>query len=178
MRIGQTSHCRRSFAIQRHISKILLAVCFLSLLERSVSPQTLAEPGRSEFLSNCAVCHGFDGKGAGRAAPQLKSAPADLTKLAKANHGIFSPEAVHKMIDGRDTSPNHRSIEMPIWGCRHDTRPISPRRSHRRKAQSLFQRKARPPTLESLLDLPCDPETVVQARIQSIVDYLSRIQEK
>jgi hypothetical protein len=29
-----------------------------------------------------------------------------------------------------------------------------------------------------LLDLPCDPESVVKARIQSIVDYLSRIQEK
>lgn len=147
VRIGKNLAVLRSVPIQRHISKILLTAFFLFLLERSVSPQALPGPGRSEFLSNCVVCHGFDGKGAGRAAPQLKSAPADLTKLAKANHGIFSPEAVHKMIDGRDTSPNHRSIEMPIWGCRHDTRPISPRKSHRRKDQShLFQRKARPPT--------------------------------
>jgi mono/diheme cytochrome c family protein len=96
---------------------MLLTACFLSLLGRSVSPQALPEPGRSEFLSNCAVYHGFDGKGGGRAAPQLKSAPADLTKLAKANHGVFSPDAVYRMIDGRDTCPNHRSMEMPIWGA-------------------------------------------------------------
>ena len=58
------------------------------------------DKGKTEFLSNCAVCHGVDGKGAGPSAAKLKSKPADLTKLAKANHGVFSPEAVYRMIDG------------------------------------------------------------------------------
>jgi len=41
------------------------------------------------------------------------------------------------------------------------------------------QRKAYQPTpIESLLDMPCDPEQVIRKQILQIVEYLSRIQEK
>ena len=75
---------------------------------------------RAHAAARCGTCHGIDGKGAGRAAPPLKSTPADLTKLVKANHGVLSPKAIYEMIDRRKAGQSHRSIEMPIWGCRHD----------------------------------------------------------
>lgn len=122
------------------------------------------EKGRIEFLSNCAVCHGADGKGAGRMSSTLKIRPADLTVLAKKNSGVFLPEAVAERVDGR--SAPHRSSAMPVWGCRQGPPP-----SQQRK---LFGTKP----IDSLLDMPCDPEDVIQKRIRDIVGYLAQIQEQ
>jgi hypothetical protein len=120
--------------------------------------------GRVEFLSNCAGCHGADGKGAGRLSSKLTIKPADLTVLAKRNNGVFSPDAVAGRADGR--SAQHRSSEMPIWGCRQG--PVPDR-----------QKKHLEPTpIDSLLDIPCDPEDVIQDRIRDIVGYLAQIQEQ
>lgn len=122
------------------------------------------EKGRTEFLSYCASCHGADGKGEGQTSSNLKIRPADLTVLAKKNSGVFSPDVVARRVDGRSTP--QRSSEMPIWGCRqgpppgHQTRPVEPN------------------SIESLLDLPCDPEDVIQERIRDIVGYLAQIQEQ
>lgn len=122
------------------------------------------EKGRIEFLSNCAGCHGADGKGAGRLGSNLKIKPADLTVLAKRNYGVFSPDAIAKRIDGR--SAPHRSSEMPFWGCRQGPPPRP-----QRKAQ-------KPKPIDTLLDMPCDPEEVIQKRIRDVVEYLAQIQEK
>ena len=122
------------------------------------------EKGRTEFLSNCAGCHGADGKGAGRLSSNLKIKPADLTVLAKRNNGLFAREVIAKRIDGR--GPSHHSSEMPIWGCRQGPPPGSQRKARKRKP------------IDTLLDMPCDPEGVIQKRIQDVVEYLAQIQEK
>jgi len=138
------------------------------------------EKGRSEFLSNCATCHGADGKGVGPLSATLKTKPANLTTLAKNNNGVFSPSAVYKMIDGREAIRTHRSTEMPIWGCRHARPAVWPKNAHKRKhrTQHVSQAKVHAPTIESFFDLSCDPEPVIKDRILSIVEYLSYIQEK
>jgi len=132
------------------------------------------EAGRTQFLSNCAECHGADGKGTGPLTVKLKTKPIDLTGLAKRNNGVFSPEVVYKMIDGTEAIRTHRSIEMPIWGCRH-TNPSAQRRTFRKRRHAT---KVHSPSIEAFVDLACDPEPIIRDRILSIVGYLSQIQEK
>jgi hypothetical protein len=55
---------------------------------------------------------------------------------------------------------------MPIWGCRQGPPPGRQGKAY----------KHRP--IDSLLDLPCDPEVVIQKRIRDIIEYLAQIQEK
>jgi len=139
--------------------------------------------GKTEFLSKCAECHGADGKGKGPRRANKKK-PADLTILAKRNNGLFAADAVYKRIDGRDTKTSHGSSEMPIWGCRHLSPPApSPTVVHKWFFSTDHARlkKMKTPTadpLESFEDLSCDPEPVIQERIQAIVEYLRQIQEK
>jgi mono/diheme cytochrome c family protein len=122
------------------------------------------ERGRIEFLSKCAECHGADGKGIGRLSSDLKIKPTDLTVLAKRSYGVFSPDDIAQRIDGRSAS--HHSWEMPIWGCRQGVPPRPQRRGHK------------PKPMDTWLDMPCDPEDVIQKRIRDVVAYLAQIQEK
>ena len=122
------------------------------------------EKGRIEFMSKCAGCHGSDGKGAGRDSGKLKIKPADLTVLAKRNNGAFVPDAIAEKIDGRREP--HRNSEMPIWGCRQGPPPGSERKAYV------------PQPIDSLLDMACDPEEVIQKQIMDVVGYLAQIQEK
>jgi hypothetical protein len=121
--------------------------------------------GRIEFLSKCAECHGADGKGAGPMTGKLKRKPADLTALARNNNGTFSAAAIAAMIDGRG-AVHHRRLEMPIWGCRQGPPSVGQRKGYQ------------PKPIDSLLDMPCDPEEVTKKRILEIVEYLRRIQEQ
>ena len=73
-------------------------------------------PGKLEYLSSCAACHGEDGKGNGVLASVLKVPPADLTTLARRNDGHFPLAAVTEIIDGRTLIAAHGTREMPIWG--------------------------------------------------------------
>jgi mono/diheme cytochrome c family protein len=68
------------------------------------------------FRSYCAPCHGLDGKGHGVMAPALKTKVADLTVLAKNNHGQFPAERVRGILNGDPEFISHGSREMPIWG--------------------------------------------------------------
>lgn len=72
--------------------------------------------GAIEFERSCSSCHGFDGKGNGFLARDLKIAPADLTKISKNNSGHFPFSNVYRAIDGSKRVGMHGSREMPVWG--------------------------------------------------------------
>lgn len=73
--------------------------------------------GKDTYIEYCAACHGIAGTGNGPAAPALKVAPTNLTRLAAANKGKFDPFAVEQLILGRGKiPPSHGGPDMPIWG--------------------------------------------------------------
>jgi len=78
--------------------------------------RTSAASGAEMFKAYCAVCHGIDAKGNGPAVPALKTAPGDMTLLAKQNGGKFPELRVFNAIRGEVGVAAHGSREMPIWG--------------------------------------------------------------
>ena len=162
--------------IQRITSYTIIIAALINLDAQAFSKDT----GQANFMANCAPCHGADGRGTGPRSATLSTKPADLTLLATKNNGMFDPGAIFQMIDGRQPgSRAHLSIDMPIWGCRHQSLPLEQRRMPR------HQRYLPPPvthehdedtTIESLADLSCGSEVEIQERILSVVSYLSRIQ--
>jgi len=118
--------------------------------------------GKVEYQTNCAACHGIDGKGGGPVGKELKTRPADLTVLAKKNNGVFPLNAVNEAIDGREVIRSHGTREMPIWGYRL----VPPEHYILKNADDYLYFPA------------TSPEAVVRGRILSIIDYLNRIQEK
>jgi mono/diheme cytochrome c family protein len=70
--------------------------------------------GRALFRQYCSSCHGVDGKGAGPSAEALKTAPPDLTALAK--DGKFDEAGVRTWIDGTHATSAHGGRDMPVWG--------------------------------------------------------------
>ena len=148
-------------AVSRYSFIALVVVATLALVRAQES-----DGGRIEYLSKCAECHGADGRGAGPISGKLKIKPGDLTLLAKRNNGVFSQDAVAETVDGRSATKSHRISGMPIWGCRQGAPPASQGKAHELKS------------IDSLLDLPCDPEPVVRSRIEDVVEYIGQIQEK
>jgi mono/diheme cytochrome c family protein len=101
--------------------KLLWVIACLFALTASGWSEDVA-PGKIEYLSSCAACHGEDGKGNGILASVLKVPPADLTTLARRNGGYFPVAAVTEIIDGRTLIAAHGTREMPIWGYDVTTR--------------------------------------------------------
>ncbi len=120
------------------------------------------DAGKSEFLSSCAICHGLDGKGNGPLSSELKTAPPDLTVLAKKNNGFLPLRDIYDIIDGRNVIASHGSREMPIWGKQFSDEALV----------GQFN-----PEALNRVDSTFDAEAVVRTRILSIVEYLNRIQE-
>lgn len=118
--------------------------------------------GQAVYRSDCAACHGIDGKGNGPVSKELKTRPTDLTVLAKKNNGVFPLDAVSKAIDGRESIGSHGTREMPIWGYRL----VPPEHYILKEADNYLYLP------------PASPEAVVRGRILSIIDYLNRIQQK
>lgn len=127
-----------------------------------------ADAGQAEYLVHCASCHGSDGRGSDRVG--AKSSALDLTTLAKRSSGVFSAYSVYEMIDGRRAIRSHHS-SMPIWGCRYESDPVP--RVWKKRVRGYRQKP-----LEELLNLSCDSEEVIRARIQAVVGYLESIQRK
>jgi mono/diheme cytochrome c family protein len=80
------------------------------------APATSAASGKEMFKAYCAPCHGENAKGNGPAASALKTAPPDLTVLAKNNGGKFPAERVASILRGQATVSAHGNREMPVWG--------------------------------------------------------------
>ena len=130
----------------------LLTLILVAGTARAVSAQD-QDVGQANFKMSCASCHGAEGKGNGPVSGQLKVPPPDLTVLSKKNNGVFPVSHVYEIIDGRQAVTAHGTRDMPIWGFLY----------------SLEQH---------VQGTAIDPDPIVRMRILSIIDYLSRIQQK
>ena len=119
----------------------------LSIGLACVSAQA-AEPGAGLFLENCAACHGIYAEGDGPAISALAVPVPDLTTLAARHGGTYPAELVRAVVDGRSEQAAHGSRSMPIWGTEF--------------------------WLEAGADDYANRE--VEARIQSLVEYLESVQ--
>ena len=78
--------------------------------------QAPAQSGSEMYTQYCAACHGANASGGGPAAPALKTAPPDLTTLAKRHDGKYPSDYVSNLLrSGKDGSA-HGTSEMPTWG--------------------------------------------------------------
>ncbi len=114
---------------------------------RPAETERQREYGSLLFGIYCVNCHGESGRGDGPTAEVLTVKPTDLTRIRQRNAGRFPHEAIHRVIDGRDTAPGHGRGRMPIWGLG-------------------FQQ----------LDSEMDQEAEVRTRILALIEYLESIQ--
>jgi cbb3-type cytochrome oxidase cytochrome c subunit len=70
--------------------------------------------GRDIYLENCVSCHGVTGKGDGPLAANLRTPPADLTKIAARREGVWPMLEIMAILDGysRNTLPRE---DMPVF---------------------------------------------------------------
>jgi mono/diheme cytochrome c family protein len=136
------------------ISIAIVAMFALSGISSASLAADKAGVGKLEYQSNCASCHGNDGKG-GAYVDFLKVTPPDLSQLSKKNGGVFPLERVYNVIDGRQEVKAHGPRDMPIWG-----------RDYQIKAGEYY------------VDVGYDPEAYVRGRILALIDYLNRLQAK
>lgn len=111
-------------------------------------------PGKQEYDSHCAVCHGEKGKGDGPYREFISKIP-DLTVLSKNNGGVFPINRVYEIVDGREQIKAHGPRDMPIWGTAYDIAAA-----------------------QQYGDVGYDVEAHVRAHILLLIDYLYRLQVK
>ena len=86
-------------------------------IKRATALPIASVEGKDSYAAYCAVCHGRDATGNGPAAPALKVAPTDLTRIASRNGGKFDALKVEDLIVGKSKVPlSHGTPDMPIWG--------------------------------------------------------------
>ena len=137
-----------------NIAALTVAAIILSFASGALSAEKF-DPGKREYESGCAACHGVKGKGDGSIAPELKTKVPDLTVLSKKNGGVFPTARVYEVIDGRQEVKAHGWRDMPVWGSQY-----------LHKGGGTFD------------DYPYDREAFVRGRILLLIDYLNRMQEK
>ncbi|WP_157651162.1 c-type cytochrome [Dechloromonas denitrificans] len=108
------------------------------------------ELGQREYAANCAICHGPDGKGGERPAPDMP----DLTLLSSNNGGQFPVAQVYGAIDGRAELRAHGLREMPVWGNYYAMMAVPDHDDYRHL-----------------------PEAFVRSRILALIDYLQGLQQ-
>ena len=133
----------RGFAIA--VAALLGAVAAGGAAEPS---KEAAARGAGLYRVYCSNCHGRGGKGDGKLAASLVHAPADLTRIAQRNGGVFDPEKVYAAVDGREEVAAHGEREMPVWGL-----------------------SFRYPESEEV------QEPAIRARLEDLVAYLATLQE-
>jgi len=127
---------------------VLVGTFVLALMAGKAMAQS---PTSSDYLHDCAECHGADGKdaqAAKRAAPGYVS--VDLTQIAKRNGGEFPRRKVHDAISGSNRIAAHFYGDMPRWGERYSVDEAGNPQARER----------------------------VEHRLSALVDYLESIQEK
>jgi mono/diheme cytochrome c family protein len=134
---------------------VVVTISLCCLVGAASAADKKVDFGKLEYLGNCAVCHGADGKAQTQVMDILKVAPPDLRQLSKKNGGVFPMARVYETIDGRLAVKAHGSRDMPIWGQRYAVEGTP-----------------------SYDDYPNNAEVFVRARILGLIDYLYRLQEK
>ena len=115
--------------------------------------QQRTDLGQREYESNCASCHGKDGRGNGPFVEFLRRSPPDLTTMARRNGGVFPLSRAYDAIEG--ASVGHGTRDMPVWG-----------RDYRIEAGEYYQ------------DVPYNAEAYVRGRILALAEYLNRLQAR
>lgn len=128
----------------------------LVLCGGAATAQTVNDPGKIEFVNNCAACHGVDGKGNGPLGNLLQRSPPDLTLLAKNNNGVLPMNRLYEVMAGEGV-PSHGSRDMPIWGKEY----LVEESQRLREARGAY-----------------DAPAVVRARILTLLEYVARIQAR
>lgn len=130
--------------------RVTISLLAATIVSSSAFAQGKYDFGKREYESSCASCHGEKGKGDGAMREFLTKPPSDLTTLTKRNGGVFPTNRVYETIDGRTSVMigSHGAREMPVWGNVFRSDDMQPR------------------------------DWYARDRISSLVDYLSRIQEK
>lgn len=101
--------------MKRSIIGGLLLCCFPAWPQETKLIDSIR--GVDLYKTYCASCHGLDAKGKGPMASALKTPPADLTRIAIRNRGVFPAMHLQKVISGEDQpGSGHGSREMPVWG--------------------------------------------------------------
>lgn len=113
--------------------------------------------GQREYESNCAVCHGADGKGNGPLAGYLSEQASDLTALRSNNNGVFPSSYLRAVIDGREMVAVHGTRDMPAWGHEYSDRAVE-------YYSDFFGEYS--------------SEAFVNSRVLALVDYIYRLQEE
>ena len=130
--------------------KVILFSTLLCLI--AVRSASADSSGKSDYLADCAPCHGVDGKDRVSAMREVKGyISVDLTQLSKANGGRFPRQAVYDAIDGRKRFPAHFIGDMPTWGLEYQ---------EKNQASSA------------------DGKDKVKSRISALVDYIESLQGK
>lgn len=132
---------------------ILMAVACLLPLTVSAA-EDARDLGRNEYLDNCAVCHGQNGRGDGPMSLLLTAEVPDLSGLQNANGGVFPFDYVYDTIDGREMVKAHGTREMPVWGRAYGGRAD--------QSMAPFW--------------PYDREGFIRARILALTEYIYTLQ--
>jgi mono/diheme cytochrome c family protein len=106
----------KSFATRLSIAIVLIAGVGVTTDGAAQSKGQQGVSGADLFIRYCATCHGERALGNGPLAAMLRKQPANLTLLAQRNGGVFSPEMVARIIDGRKPLAGHGGGDMPAWG--------------------------------------------------------------
>jgi mono/diheme cytochrome c family protein len=126
-------------------------LCSAALAQSPPSPRA-TDFGKREFETNCASCHGVNGKGNGPLVELLRRSPPDLTLLAKNNQGVFPMNRLYQVVEGVGI-PAHGARDMPVWG-----------RAYRIEDAQYY------------MDAPYDPEALVRSRLLALLEYINRLQ--
>jgi hypothetical protein len=86
--------------------------------------------------------------------------PADLTRLAEDNNGVFPFARVYDVIDGRLEVATHGTRDMPVWGEVY------------RRSSAQGQNGALP-----YLSSREIAESIVRVRILALIDYIWTLRE-
>ncbi|MEZ5714038.1 MAG: cytochrome c [Paracoccaceae bacterium] len=94
----------------------------LALVLMACVAQEMPEPaeGARLFAENCAMCHGAGGRGDGELAREIRAEtghrPADLTRIAQREKGVFPRARVLSYIDGYTRGRLPAGQNMPEFG--------------------------------------------------------------